>query len=372
MKQVCGRIKMDRKTKSLVERLSPGDVAVIDHRDIDEIAAESLVQKKVRAVVNINSSMSGRYPNNGPRKLAEANIPHFDLAGEEFYSQINDGDMVAIHRGNLYLGEQRVGSARVVDAALIERQLSRAERNLGNLLDSFVQNTLEYALREKELILGGIDFPSLSVKLAGMHVLVVVRGQSYREDLHAIAHYLDEVKPVLIGVDGGADALLEFGRIPDLIVGDMDSVSDQALKRAREILVHAYPDGKAPGLARTESLGLNASVVKAPGTSEDIALLLAYEKGAKLIAAVGTHSNMIDFLEKGRKGMASTFLVRLKIGSKFIDARGVSQLYRSRVSGRSMVLLALAASIPMLVLALSNPTIRHIFKILAMRLGSAI
>lgn len=368
MKQVCGPVKMDRKTKFLVERLSPGDVAIIDHRDLDEVAAESLAQKKVKAVVNINSSMSGRYPNNGPRKLAEANIPHFDLAGEDFYRRIREGDVLTICGGELYLGEQHVASARVVDAALISRQLCVAEKNLDELLDHFVQNTLEYALREKELILGGIDFPSLETEFNGRHVLIVVRGQSYREDLQAVAHYLDEVKPVLIGVDGGADALLEFGRIPDLVVGDMDSVSDQALKRTREILVHAYPDGKAPGLARVKNLGLDASIVKAPGTSEDIALLLAYEKGAKLIAAVGTHSNMIDFLEKGRKGMASTFLVRLKVGSRLIDARGVSQLYRGRVSGRSLLLLALAASIPVLALALANPTIRHVFRLLAMRL----
>ena len=340
----------------------------IDHRDLDEIAAESLAQKKVKAVVNINSSMSGRYPNNGPRKLAEANIPHYDLAGEDFYCRVREGEIVTIRGGELYLGEQHVASARVVDGAVISQQLGLAEENLDALLDDFVQNTLEYALREKELILGGIDFPPLVTEIDGRHVLVVVRGQSYREDLKAVGHYLDEVKPVLIGVDGGADALLEFGRVPDIVVGDMDSVSDQTLRRAKEILVHAYTDGNAPGLARVENLGLRANVVKAPGTSEDIALLLAYEKGAKLIAAVGTHSNMIDFLEKGRKGMASTFLVRLKVGSRLIDARGISQLYRERVSVRSLLLLALAASIPVLALALANPTIRHVFRLLAMRL----
>lgn len=367
-----GAAKAGKRTKILVERLEPGDIAVIDHRDLDELAARSLVKRKVCAVVNVNDSISGRYPNKGPQVLWEARIPHFDLAGSDLMANLHDGECLTIYDGGIWRRQELLATVREVDQAVIRAQTAAAEANLGNLLDAFVQNTLDYARQEKKLILDGLELPPLRISFAGKHTLVVVRGQSYREDLEAIKHYIDEVKPVLVGVDGGADALLEYGYLPDLIVGDMDSVSEVALIKAKERLVHAYPDGRAPGMARIEHLGLTAQIVKAPGTSEDIALLLAYELGAKLIAAIGTHSNMIDFLEKGRKGMASTFLVRLKIGDRLVDARGVSQLYHGRVSGRSLVLLTLAAGIPVLALAVTNPTVRHLFRLIALRVRLAL
>jgi uncharacterized membrane-anchored protein len=366
--EVRGPAKMGKKTKLLVERLEPGDIAVIDHLDLDDVAAESLCAQRVRAVINADSSISGAYPNKGPSRLAHARVVHLDQVGGDIFDRLTDGDVIRVRGDEVWKGDALIARGRRVDAEVIDRQLEAAEENLDALLDDFVQNTLEYALREKALVLGGLDMPPLSTVFRDRQVLVVVRGQSYREDLQAVKHYIDEVRPVLVAVDGGADALLEFGYTPDLVVGDMDSVSDQALRKSRERVVHAYSDGRAPGLERMRKLGLETKVLKAPGTSEDIALLLAYENGARLIAAVGTHSNMIDFLEKGRKGMASTFLVRLKVGSRLVDARGVSQLYRSRVSGRSLLLLFLAAGLPVVALTLANPTIRHLFRLVAMRL----
>ncbi|NLM52559.1 MAG: hypothetical protein GX197_07040 [Firmicutes bacterium] len=369
---ICAPAKVGKRTKILVERLQPGDIAVIDHRDLDELAALSLVACKVKAIINADTSISGRYPNNGPQKLLQARIIHLDQAGSQLLEQVKDGDLLTIRGNAIYRGEKRLAVARLVDAEVIRRQTALAEKNLDNLLDDFVQNTLEYALKEKELILGNLEVPPINVPISGRHALVVVRGKSYREDLKAIKHYLDEIKPVLIAVDGGADALLEYGYIPDLVVGDMDSVSDLALFKARERVVHAYTDGRAPGMERIKRLGLSATIMKAPGTSEDIAMLIAYECGAKLIVAVGTHSNMIDFLEKGRKGMASTFLVRLKVGNRLVDARGVSQLYRGRISGHWLLVLALAASIPVLIMVFTNPTVRHIFRLIALRIRLAL
>ncbi|HHX74431.1 MAG TPA: hypothetical protein GX699_05970 [Firmicutes bacterium] len=370
--EIKGPARAGRRTKTLAERLEPGDIAIIDHRDLDELAARSLADRRVKAVINAAASISGKYPNNGPQVLWQAGIFHLDLAGDGLFAAVRDGDRLTVRGNEIWRNNELLATGRVVDGELIAEQMRLAEKNLDSLLGAFVQNTLDYALREKELILGGLEFPRLNTSFAGRHALVVVRGKSYREDLRAIKHYLDEIKPVLVAVDGGADALLEYGYIPDLLVGDMDSVSDAALCRARERVVHAYPDGYAPGMERIRRLGLDARVMRAPGTSEDIALLLAYEGGARLIAAVGTHSNMIDFLEKGRKGMASTFLVRLKVGNRLVDARGVSQLYRHRVSGRSLLLLTLAAGIPALVMACANPTVRHLFRLLALRVRLAL
>ena len=180
---------------------------------------------------------------------------------------------------------------------------------------------------------------------------MVVRGYHYKEDLAALRSYIREVGPVLIGVDGGADTLLEEGYRPHLIVGDMDSVSEKALLSGAEIVVHAYPNGFAPGEDRLKALQLPYKVMKVSGTSEDMALLLAHGKGAELIVAVGTHGNLRKFLDKGRMGMASTFLVRLRVGEILMDAKGVSRLYSARIRGRDLALLIGAALFAMAIVA---------------------
>jgi uncharacterized membrane-anchored protein len=202
---------------------------------------------------------------------------------------------------------------------------------------------MEYLLQERDLLLDGVGVPDVATRIAGRHVLIVVRGYDYRDDLEVLRPYIREFKPVLIGVDGGADALVEGGYSPDIIIGDMDSVSDDVLGCGAEVIVHAYPDGRAPGLARVHELGVDATLFPAAATSEDIAMLLADEKGATLIVAVGTHATLGEFLDKGRGGMASTFLTRLKIGGKLVDAKGVSRLYRQNISGSSLLLLVLSA-----------------------------
>jgi uncharacterized membrane-anchored protein len=202
---------------------------------------------------------------------------------------------------------------------------------------------MEYMKRERGLLLDGVGVPAIATRIEGRHVLVVVRGYDHKQDLAALRPYIRDHRPVLIGVDAGADALLEAGYVPDLVVGDMDSVTDEALTSGAEVVVHAYPDGTAPGLRRVQELGVPAITFPAAATSEDIALLLADEKGAQLIVAVGTHATLVEFLDKGRGGMASTFLTRLRLGGKLVDAKGVSRLYRNRISTAALVVLVLAA-----------------------------
>lgn len=351
---IRGTARKGIKTKDLVKKLKPGEIAVINHLDLDQVAAESLIKANVKMVVNAASSISGRYPNLGPSILAKAGIPLLDRVGEAFFTNRPEVTEVEIKGERIYQDHQLLGEGVILTPEGVEQATEQAKKNLNHELDKFIQNTLEYALIEKDLVLGGLSLPPISTALAKKQVLVVVRGQNYRDDLKIILSYIREVRPVLIGVDGGADALLEFGLRPHLIIGDMDSVSDQALRSGAELIVHAYQDGHAPGLKRIQELNLRAHTFPSPGTSEDLALILAYEKGADLIVAVGTHSNMIDFLEKGRKGMASTFLVRLKVGSILVDARGVSRLYHSRVKVEQIFLICLAAFIPLILVLSSN------------------
>lgn len=360
--------RKDSKTKILVKRLRPGEIGVVDHPDLDLIAAESLVKSQIRLLVNASASISGRYPNAGPQLLLEAGIPILDLVGKECFDSIIDGTKITVKDTRLFYQDTLIGEGELLTALRVKELTERARENLHLELASFVQNTLDYALKEKELILGRLPLPDLTVNIKDRHVLVVVRGQNYFQDLRTIYSYIKEVHPVLIGVDGGADALLAAGFKPEIIIGDMDSVSDEALLSGAELVVHAYPDGNAPGSERLQKLNLEAKVFPAPGTSEDIALLLAYEKGAKLIVAVGAHSNMIDFLDKGRKGMASTFLVRLKVGASLVDARGVSLLYKSRLQSEQLLLIGLAASIPLTAVLTRDNLIRDLIRLLWLRL----
>ncbi|HWB66072.1 MAG TPA: putative cytokinetic ring protein SteA [Mycobacteriales bacterium] len=343
---VIGRVRLDRRTKNLTRRLRPGEIAVIDHVDLDRVAAEALVTCQVGAVVNVSPSVSGRYPNLGPDILLSAGVPLIDDVGAEAFGRLREGDAVRILDNAVYDldGEVLVtGKRQTVET--VSAAMTDARSGLAVQLEAFAANTMEYLRRERDLLLDGIGVPDIKTELDGRHVLVVVRGYNYREDLVTLRHYVREYKPVLIGVDGGADALLEARLKPDLIVGDMDSVSDEALRCGAEIVVHAYRDGSAPGLDRVHSLGLEPVVFPAAGTSEDVALLLADDKGAALIVAVGTHATLVEFLDKGRAGMASTFLTRLRVGGKLVDAKGVSRLYRSRIPAATLVLLVLAAAL---------------------------
>ncbi|MDK2804895.1 putative cytokinetic ring protein SteA [Thermoanaerobacterium sp. CMT5567-10] len=366
--QITGTVKIDKKTKNLAKRIGPGEIAVIDHVDIDEIGAESLIEKKILAVINANKSISGRYPNLGPSIIDKAGIPIIDEVGEDIFDLLKENDRITIIDNEIYKDGKLIKKGKLLTHDVINYKMEECKENLEIELDKFIENTLEYAKKEKSFILGNIEIPDVKTKFKDRQALVVVRGKDYKEDLYTIRQYITDVKPILIGVDGGADAILEFGLTPDIIVGDMDSVSDKALKQAKEIVVHAYPNGKSPGLERVKSLGLDAYIFKAPGTSEDIAMLLAYEKGADLIVAVGTHSSMIDFLEKGRKGMSSTFLVRLKIGSKLIDAKGVNKLYRENFRLSYVFSIIFAAMVPLSVIAYFSPPMQQLLKLLQLRI----
>ncbi len=353
---VSAVVRVDRRTKNLTKRLRPGEIAVIDHEDLDRVSAEALVACRAGAVVNAGLSISGRYPNMGPQILLNAGIPLIDDAGADLFDFVEEGELLRLAGGTLFRGEDAVGQGVLLDAEGVAAAMEKAKEGLSDQLRAFAANTMEYLEREHSLLLDGVGIPELETDLDGRHVLIVVRGHHYREDIRTLRPYIQEYRPVMIGVDGGADALLEAGYTPSLIVGDMDSVSDRALHCGAELVVHAYRDGDAPGLERVQALGLDAVLFPATGTSEDVAMLLADDCGAALIVAVGTHATLDEFLDKGRAGMASTFLTRLRVGGKLVDAKGVSRLYRSRVSNWQLAFLLLACLITMVVAFTASPS----------------
>ena len=362
-----GPARVDRRTKNLTKRLRPGDVAVIDHEDIDRVSAEALVACRPAVVVNASPSISGRYPNLGPEILVAAGIPLVDHAGPEVMA-LKDGTPLTVEHGAVVADGRTVATGTVLDTEAVQAAMSRAREGLSDQLEAFAENTMDYLRRERELLFDGVGVPDITTDLDGRHVLIVVRGYHYKEDLETLRHYIREYKPILIGVDGGADALIQARHKPDLIVGDMDSVSDDALRCGAEIVVHAYRDGRAPGLERVRSLGVEPVVFPATGTSEDVAMLLADDKGATLIVAVGTHVTLVEFLDKGRQGMASTFLTRLRVGGKLVDAKGVNRLYRARISGASLLVMVCVGLLALFAALWSTDGGRALLQVLGARI----
>ncbi|WP_027417326.1 putative cytokinetic ring protein SteA [Aneurinibacillus terranovensis] len=358
---IHGRVRCGKLTKQIVNQIQPGEIAVISHADIDEVTAHSLVSRRVRAVINCSPSFTGRYSTEGARLLLDNHVPLYDCSPcSDIISYLHNGQLITID-GHYLFNEngQKLSRLTLVTMSIWKEKHKIAEDNGQRLLEEFINNTLEHAIREKSYFINPLPELPLNTSLINRDAVVVARGNHYREDLQAIRAYIHEVNPVLIGVDGGADALLEFGLTPDIIIGDMDSVSDRALAAAKDIVVHAYPAGGAPGEQRVHGLGLPYHLLHAPGMSQDIALLLAYEYQSRCIVSLGTHSNMIEFLEKGRSGMASTLLVRMKIGTRLVDAKGISQLYPRRTAGKSILHMFGGIGFPAVIAAGFHPVFRN-------------
>jgi uncharacterized membrane-anchored protein len=351
---VHGVARVDVRTKDLARRINRGEIAIIDHRDLDRVAAESLVAAGVAAVVNASPSITGRYPNSGPLRLAEAGIPLIDDAGTAVMDRVRDGDVIDLVAGEVLREGEVVAKGDLPTRDDIAARMEDARRGVTEELKRFARNTLEFVDREAELTFEPLEVPPLKAHIKGRHALVVVRGHDYRHDLATLRPYIKEYHPVLIAVDGGADALLEFGLKPDVIIGDFDSVSDRAVQCGADLVHHVHPDGRAPGRENLQAWGLPYQEFVAEGMSEDVAMLLAYEAGARLIVAVGTHVTMVEFLDKGRKGMASTFLTRLRLGPVLVDAKGVSRLYEGRARRSDILLVVAAALVAIVTLALTS------------------
>jgi uncharacterized membrane-anchored protein len=328
--EFSGVARLDRHTKRLVKRLGPDDIAIIDHRDIDRASAEELLESRVRVVFNVSPSVTGRFPNVGPLSLVRGGIRLIDCPGAELFEDVKEGESLVVRGAGLYRNGTRLAAGHVHTEDELERALAEQRARVTDALESFAENTLHHVRDESKLLSEGVQIPQLKTSFRDRHALVVARAPEAKRDLRIVRSYIREFKPILIGVDGGADRLLEAGYSPDVVVGDMDSVSDKALRSGAEIVVHAYAGGRAPGRERVDRLGLPSALLPAPGMSEDVAILLAYEKGAELIVAVGTRFNLTEFLERDRAGMSSTFLTRLKVGDILVDARGVSRLFRAR------------------------------------------
>jgi uncharacterized membrane-anchored protein len=352
-----GRVRLGKRTKRLVKSLRPGDIAVIDHEDIDRVSGEDLAAAGVRCVLNAARSSIGGYPNVGPLVLAEAGVHLVDLPGQPLFEELKEGETITVRGGTVLRGRASLFEGEVQELDAVRHAHDRQRLKLGEALEAFAENTMSHIREERELLGGRLDLPEFETRFRDRPCLIVVRGVDHQKDLRILRPYVRDQRPVLVAVDGGADAILEQGFEPDMIVGDMDSASDAALHSGAELVVHAYLDGRAPGRERLDRLRLPYKVVPAPATSEDVAMLVAAEKGAELIVMVGSHFNLMEFLDKNRKGMSSTFLTRLRVGEILVDAKGVSRLYRPSAGGGPIAVVALAAFATLVVIVIASPNL---------------
>ena len=377
-----GPARLGRRTKLLVKHLSRGDIAVIDHLDIDRVSAEELITAGVPVVINCSRSSSGSYPNLGPQLLVEAGVLLLDLADDSLFTVLSDGDMIEVlagaplggqagtsrAEGEVLRGGEVLARGEVLDRARVLAETEARRHEVGEALERFAHNTIEHMREERELLAGRIELPRFATDFRDRSTLVVVRGVGHQRDLRALRPFIRDMRPVIVAVDGGAEALIEEGLTPDMIVGDMDSAGEAALRCGAELVVHSYPDGRAPGRHRLEELGVQFKLVPAPGTSQDVALLIAAEKGARLIVSVGSQFNLVEFLDRNRRGMSSTFLTRLRIGEILVDAKGVSRLYQPRPGLTPLLVVLAAGLIAMIAVVAMTPALRDVVELLWLKL----
>jgi uncharacterized membrane-anchored protein len=367
-RELSGPTRLGRRTKLITKTLASGEIAVLDHRDLDRVSAEDLIAAGVLAVLNCSPSSTGAYPNMGPLLIVQAGIHLVDLPDDTLFKRLKDGDEITIRGGRIMRAGKIIAMGEVQEPAAVRSATDDRRREIGDALEAFARNTIEHMLEERELLSGRIDLPRFDTDFRDRPVLLVVRGVDHEKDLRMLRPYIRDVKPRIVAVDGGANALLSEGFRPDMIVGDMDSASEAALRCGAELVVHAYPDGRAPGRDHLESLGLPFKLVPAPGTSQDVAMIIAAEKGAELIVSVGSQFNLIEFLDKNRRGMASTFLTRLRLGEILVDAKGVSRLYRPLPGRSPLVLVAAAGVLCLLAIVVLTPALRDLADLMWLKL----
>ncbi|BCI81150.1 putative cytokinetic ring protein SteA [Mycobacterium sp. SMC-18] len=361
---VTGTARVDRDIDRLLRRVGPGDIVVLDALDLDRITADALVEAEVAAVVNASSSISGRYPNLGPEVLVANGVTLIDETGPEVFKKVKDGAKVRLHNGGIYNGDRRLVLGNERNDEQIHEMMHEAKSGLVAHLEAFAGNTIEFIRSESPLLIDGMGIPDIDVDVNRRHVVVVTDDPSAEADLKAIKPFIKEYQPVLVGVGAGADTLRKAGYRPALIVGDPEEMSADVLRSGAQVVLPADADGHAKGLERIQDLGVGAMTFPAAGSAADLALLLVDHHGAALIVTAGHRANIEEFFDRTRQSSTpSTFLTRLKVGEKLVDAKAVATLYRSRVSGGAIALLVLAMLVAVIValyVARADATVLHL------------
>jgi len=351
---VTGTARVGRTTSSVLPRLRPGDIAVIDHVDLDRDTAAALVEAGVRVVVNAAPMISGRYANLGPEVLAESDVLLVDRVGKDGVDRIKDDQQIRVHDGTVYAvlpdgHVEELATGRALDLDQVHSEMDQA-RSASVQLDTLSHSASEFLRREHELLLNGRGLPELATRISGRSVVVVAATD--HGDLQAIAPFVREQAPVVVAVGATADDLIGLSWAPDIVVvtaGDPTSVpSADALRVAADVVLVAARGSGLDEQASIEAMAGPPHLVDTAATAEDVALLLADRYDAALVVGVGLHTHLEDYLEGQQSGRASTFATRLKVGNRLVDASAVRALYTGRPGVLQVFAVILAGLVALL------------------------
>ncbi len=362
---VTGTARVGTPTSSVLPLLRPGDIAVIDHVDLDRDTATALVEAGVRAVVNAAPMISGRYANLGPEVLAEAGVLLVHQVGKDGIGRIQDDQQIRLLDGVVYAvlpdgQDEEIASGRAIDLDEVHHEMDRAHGDLVAHIDALAHPTGDSPRREQELLLGGRGLPDTTTQLAGRPVVVVARTD--HADLQAIGPFVREQAPVVVAVGACANDLLGLSWAPDVVVvtaGDPGSMpSADALRVATDVVLMAPRGSSLAEQATIEAVASAPHLVDSSATAEDLALLLAYHHDAALIVGVGLGARLEDFLGGQSAARTSSFATRLKVGDRLVDAAAVRALYAGRPASGQVALVVLAGIVA-LIAAISVTPVGH-------------
>jgi len=350
-----GTLRAGRPTRSLLPRLRTGDIAVIDHVDLDRPTAQRMLDAGVVAVVNAQPMSSGRFPNLGPQLLAEAGVVLVDSVGDAGFATLADGRAARVDGGIVYDGEQRLTSGRVVDQDQVQLEMAQAREGMATQLQTLTHTSTELIRREQGVLLHGIDLPVLDTRLQDRAVLVVASGAETASQLRRMRTYLREQRPTVVATASAVATVRAAGLRADVIIvgADEDLPDAKSLRAAKDVVLCGLTTSHDDSLAR---LGSAPHRVPTSLGSRDIALVIAQAGAPRVLIAAGMGMDLADLLDRDRGGAAGAFLSRLAVGPQVVDAGAVPSLYSGKVRGWH-ILLALIICVVVVAAAIATTDI---------------
>ena len=341
---VVGTARVERRARDLPSRIQPGDIAVVDHVDMDRRTAQGLVDAGAVAVLDAAAIITGRYPNLGPQTLVGSGLQVVDSLGPALLAAVHDGARVRLHDGVVYVEDVEVARGRVLDEELVAAEMATARAGLVNHLAALTHGSTELLRREEDLLLHGRGVPRLATRLEGRPVVVIAPGADLDADLAEVRAFVREQHPAVIAVGTAADAARAAGLRPDVVVVDAtdEQPSAAVLKAARDVVLHA-DGGAGTGLQeQLERLGVRPVRCATSLAPEDAALVVADAADPAVIVVVGMRASLEDMLDRQRPGLAGTYLTRLKTGPRLVEVAALRHLYSGRVRPWHLLLVLLA------------------------------
>lgn len=350
---VTGPVRHHR-TLTELSGIRTGDIVIIDAKDLESEPAEALVERGVAAVINVSSTATGRFPNQGAHVLTAAGILLVDDVGEGIWNALRNGEVVRIEGGSIHREDDVVATGLVMTSERVQERHAEATSGFSNQLDAVVTNATDILRRDRAMLIEGERIPRLSNRVKSRPVIIVADGDA-EADLRTLRRFIIDHDPVLVAAGGAADLILRLGYKVDVLIGDGDDMSPAAIAKADEIVL-VSASGRWDRPERFEKHGRQPVLFTANGAIADLALLMIDEHEPGVIVLAGHPRALNDLVEREPVAVAGTFVARLRAQSRIVDAEAVSYFNRQRVGFLAPLLLLICGLIA-LVVAIATTTV---------------